>query len=522
MTTPESAGDLSAVLSEIADPNDSASLRHPGTGLRHPRTGRPLTAEELRLVLQVANDPRLRAELETLHYLQKQCQTAIETMSTKRLKPHLKCDACTVLLDMTTFPGGISVIQQSGGTEQLCVLLRGGHSAEKKASSQVLARLAASEECRATIAEGGTVDYLIHMLRPDNISTDKEARSAAALTLANICSEPIYAQRVADLGAIKYLTRQLEAPWPPERTAAAVAIGNICVTPSLCRLVGAHRMDPISLLVAMLLRAFAESGRVLKREGESAALALRNLSAEDENKVRILEAGGITVALMVLATFEPSLQHSERGGEEGGEEDRETQDEETSADKQDEDPFITCNNASANLDAALEEEEEAAAAEEEAARKAALHAPLEGQVHQAPSDAAVGSREPAASFTEQDHFRTHEVTFQHTSAAAAQGPARPWKETAGGRVEGDWKERWRRSEEPVPLMPSSVNRVSDAIRERARLISLGSQYISLKPSSFLGGSGRLEVGPSCVSYFLFFYLFIYFIYFISYDKLCLP
>ena len=477
--------DVSEVLSEIADPNDSASLRHPRTGLCHPRTGRPLTAEELRLVRQVANDPRLRAELETLNYLQKQCRAAVETMSTKRLKPHLKCDACTVLLDMTTFPGGISVIQQSGGTEQLCVLLRGGHSAEKKASCQVLARLAASEECRATIAEGGTVDYLIHMLRPDNISTDKEARSAAALTLANICSEPIYAQRVADLGAIKYLTRQLEAPWPPERTAAAVAIGNICVKPSLCRLVGAHRMDPISLLVAMLLRAFAESGRVLKREGESAALALRNLSAEDENKVRILEAGGITVALMVLATFEPStLQHSEKGGEEGGEEDQETQDEETAADKQDEDPFITCNNASADLDAALEEEEEeVAAAEEESARKAALHAPLEGQVHEA-------------------------LSFRHTTAPSAQGPGQPWNKTAEGRVEedGDWKERWRRSQEPVPLMPSSVNRVSDAIRERARLISLGSQYISLKPSSFLGGSGRLEVGPSCVT---FIYLFIY-------------
>lgn len=492
-------GDLRAVLSEIADPNDSASLRpswHPSTGLRHPRTGRPLTAEELRLVRQVANDPLLRAELETLHYLQKQCRAAVETMSTKRLKPQLKCDACIVLLDMTTFPGGISVIQQSGGTEQLCVLLRGGHSAEKKASSQVLARLAASEECRATIAEGGTIDYLIHMLRPDNISTDKEARSSAALTLANICSEPIYAQRVADLGAIKYLTRQLGAPWPPERTAAAVAIGNMCVTPSLCRLVGAHRMDPISLLVAMLLRAFAESGRVLKRECESAALALRNLSAEDENKVRIIEAGGITVALMVLATFEPSTpQHSERGGQEGGEEDQETQDEETAADKQDEDPFITCNKASVDLDATLEEEE--AAAEEEAAREAALHTPLEGQVYQAAaaSDSALDARLSASSFAEQDRFRTSEATFRHMTAPSAQGPARPWNETAGGRVEdGDWKERWRRSQEPVPLMPSSVHRVSDAIRERARLISLGSQYISLKPSSFLGGSGRLEVG----------------------------
>ena len=31
---------------------------------------------------------------------------------------------------------------------------------------KVLARLAAEEECRPTIANGGTIDYLIHMLRP--------------------------------------------------------------------------------------------------------------------------------------------------------------------------------------------------------------------------------------------------------------------------------------------------------------------------------------------------------------------
>lgn len=159
MTAPESGGDLSAVLSEIADPIDSASLRQEMShitekGLRHPRTGRALTDDELRLVRQVANDPLLRAELETLHYLQKQCRAAVEKMGTKRLKPQLKCDACAVLLDMTTFPGGISVIQQSGATEQLCALLRAGHGAEKKASSEVLARLAASEVCRATIAEG--------------------------------------------------------------------------------------------------------------------------------------------------------------------------------------------------------------------------------------------------------------------------------------------------------------------------------------------------------------------------------
>ena len=60
---------------------------------------------------------------------------------------------------------------------------------------QTLARLAAEEECRTTIAEGGTIDSLIHMIRPDNSSMDTDARASAALTLANLCSDPLYAER---------------------------------------------------------------------------------------------------------------------------------------------------------------------------------------------------------------------------------------------------------------------------------------------------------------------------------------
>ena len=43
------SGDLSAVLSEIGDPNASqAASPTPGKTLRHPRTGRVLSADELR------------------------------------------------------------------------------------------------------------------------------------------------------------------------------------------------------------------------------------------------------------------------------------------------------------------------------------------------------------------------------------------------------------------------------------------------------------------------------------------
>ena len=52
-----------------------------------------------------------------------QCRAAVEKLSTKRLKPSIKCGACAVLLDMTTFPGGISGlcfarVVRAGGEER--------------------------------------------------------------------------------------------------------------------------------------------------------------------------------------------------------------------------------------------------------------------------------------------------------------------------------------------------------------------------------------------------------------------
>jgi hypothetical protein len=128
--------------------------------------------DERRLVRIVASDPVLRAELETLHVLQTQCKDVVQKLVSKRVKPQVKCEACDLLLEVSEFPGGMGVIQHSGATQELCVILRSGHGSEKKSAAAVLARLAAEEACRPTIAEGGTIDTLIHMIRPENKSMD--------------------------------------------------------------------------------------------------------------------------------------------------------------------------------------------------------------------------------------------------------------------------------------------------------------------------------------------------------------
>ena len=104
--------------------------------------------------------------------LQKQCRDALNTLQRNagkfRASPQAKVDACKVILDVTGFPGGVRAVKCSGVIAVLCKLLRDGYRNEKEAAADVLARLAAEEQCRAAVAEGGTIETLIHMLRPDN------------------------------------------------------------------------------------------------------------------------------------------------------------------------------------------------------------------------------------------------------------------------------------------------------------------------------------------------------------------
>lgn len=155
---------------------------------------------------------------------------------------------------------------------------------------------------------------LIYMIRPENQQTDKEALASAALTLANICTDPSYAQQVVEQGGALFLILQLSASSTAERIAAAVALGNLATNPHICAKIGAHPLDPISALVLFIHRSFSELNDALTCEAECATLALRNLSVDNDNKLRIYKAGGVTVALQVLATFEASACESRAGG----------------------------------------------------------------------------------------------------------------------------------------------------------------------------------------------------------------
>ena len=117
--------------------------------LRHPTSlGRVPLQEEISLVRQIANDPALRVELEALQVLEVQCRQIVAKLSSKTLKPNLKCRACALLLEITGFSGGNKVIHSTGTTDELCCLLRTGHGCEKKAAAAVLASLSADSVCR--------------------------------------------------------------------------------------------------------------------------------------------------------------------------------------------------------------------------------------------------------------------------------------------------------------------------------------------------------------------------------------
>ncbi|EKX41736.1 hypothetical protein GUITHDRAFT_141736 [Guillardia theta CCMP2712] len=210
------------------------------------RSLRDVGASELELVKKIAQDPQLRAELEKLHHLELECNGIIEEMKNRKLTVRQRSAACQRLRRLIDLPDGVWLVHSCGGTEALCELLRGGQSAEKKVASSVLARLASEELCRSTIAYGGTLDSLCHMLKTSNHTVDDDSRGNAALCIANLCAGPGYSTKVA----------------------------NLAVDPSLCRQLALHHSDPVKSLMNII-------------------------------KVTILEAGGIQTALHLLATFEP-------------------------------------------------------------------------------------------------------------------------------------------------------------------------------------------------------------------------
>jgi len=191
--------------------------------------------QQLELVKKIAQDPQLRAELEKLHHLEQECEAVVERLKDRKLTVKERCAACQRLRVLIDMPDGVWLVQSFGGTEALCELLRGGQSAEKKVASGVLARLASEEECRSTIANGGTLDSLCHMLKSGNHTVDDEARGNAALCIANLCAGPGYSTKVSDAGGILWIVKMLRGPTNEQRAAASLAVANLAVDPALCR-----------------------------------------------------------------------------------------------------------------------------------------------------------------------------------------------------------------------------------------------------------------------------------------------
>ena len=293
---------------------------------------------------------------------------------------------------------------------------------------------------------------------------------------------------MAELGGTKYLARQLSAASADERTAAAVAIGNMAVSPKLCSMVGSHPLDPISSLIAILQGAFSDSDHQLKREGECAAQALRNLSCRLDNKLRILEAGGITVALRVLSTFEPSAcaAQSSLGANASASSGRETVADSVMSEvstgvgwgaERDAGDGYVCREVSRGYD--LDELLEA----EEAEEGAAGGAPGAGAgVDNATGDAGGEEGGGGGGGSGGSDSRGGRVGGRGGAGRSTGGvpqliiPKVRVSMAGDGRGdegwnnhqlnEADWSEAWRNSSSEEPLMPTNPHRVRDAIRDR--------------------------------------------------------
>ena len=104
----------SSSLAASLPPRRNEAFRHP-TSL-----GSVLLQEAINLVRQIANDPALCVELKALQVLQVlevQCRQIVTKLSSKTLKPQLKCRACELLLEITGFSGGNKVIHSTGATD---------------------------------------------------------------------------------------------------------------------------------------------------------------------------------------------------------------------------------------------------------------------------------------------------------------------------------------------------------------------------------------------------------------------
>ena len=190
--------------------------------------------------------------------------------------------------------------------------LRQGGAVGKKHSAAALARLSRGQpETAAAVARLGAIGPLVELLSGLHGDEAQEEGAGALVELADIESNRI---AITQLGGIGPLVALLGSCNPKARQRAEGALVRLSIE-------SANRVLIIKKLVGMLqnvgrtalaaVEAEAKAEEQEQQEQEQAAEALANLANDaDENRVAIVEAGGIEPLLALLGSASVKARES--------------------------------------------------------------------------------------------------------------------------------------------------------------------------------------------------------------------
>jgi hypothetical protein len=190
--------------------------------------------------------------------------------------------------------------------------LRQGGAVGKKHSAAALARLSRGQpETAAAVARLGAIGPLVELLSGLHGDEAQEEGAGALVELADIESNRI---AITQLGGIGPLVALLGSCNPKARQRAEGALVRLSIE-------SANRVLIIKKLVGMLqnvgrtalaaVDAEAKAEEQEQQEQEQAAEALANLANDaDENRVAIVEAGGIEPLLALLGSASVKARES--------------------------------------------------------------------------------------------------------------------------------------------------------------------------------------------------------------------
>ena len=193
-------------------------------------------------------------------------------------------------------------IVAAGGLPPLIALLRDGGAVGKKFASAALARLSKGQpRTAAAVAELKAIEPLVELLSGSQGDGAQEEGAGALVELADLAENRI---AITELGGIGPLVALLGSSNSTARQRAEGALVRLSIE-------SANRVLIIKKLVGMLcdkerakLATAEQETKMLEQEQqeqEQAAAALANLANDaDENRVAIVEAGGVEPLLALL------------------------------------------------------------------------------------------------------------------------------------------------------------------------------------------------------------------------------